>query len=99
MEWVATGFQTYAHGQLNGLSELTVRGTTERGEYRDDKRQGLWVTRLDNGHTLNVNFVDDVKEGEWREVDAKGVPVLIEHYKAGVLSGARENTGAPGAAQ
>lgn len=99
MEWVATGFQTYAHGQLNGLSELTVRGTTERGEYRDDKRQGLWVTRLDNGHTLNVNFVDDVKEGELREVDTKGVPVLVEHYKADVLSGARENAVTPGAAQ
>lgn len=99
LEWVATGFQTYAHDQLNGPSELTVRGTTERGEYRDGKREGLWVTKTDNDHTRSVHFADDKKEGELREVDANGVPILTEHYKAGALSGARESAVMPSISQ
>jgi antitoxin component YwqK of YwqJK toxin-antitoxin module len=99
MEWVATGFQTYAHGQLNGPSELTVRGTTDCGEYRDGKRQGLWVTKTDNGHTRSVHFADDKKEGALREVDANGVLLFIEHYKADVLSGPRESAISPSTSQ
>ena len=30
MEWVASGFQTYAHGELNGPSELTTGTSTEQ---------------------------------------------------------------------
>lgn len=60
MEWVATGFQTYAHGQLNGPSELTIAGVTERGSYIDDKRQGLWTTKTGTG-----NYTDDLQSGPW----------------------------------
>ncbi|MFW9079144.1 toxin-antitoxin system YwqK family antitoxin [Pseudomonas sp. P2757] len=44
MDWVATGFETYSHGKLNGPSERTVGGVTERGNYRDGEREGHWVT-------------------------------------------------------
>jgi antitoxin component YwqK of YwqJK toxin-antitoxin module len=108
MEWVASGFQTYAHGELNGPSELTTGTSTERGNYVDGKRQGPWLTaagsgnytddlqsglwtlKADNGHTQTVNFVAGKKHGELRDSDANGVLVFIEHYTAGVLSGARQ---------
>ena len=115
MEWVATGFQTYAHGQLNGPSELTISGTTERGDYLNGKRHGLWVTKTgsgnytddlqsgpwtlkaDNGHSQTVNFVAGKKDGELRGTDANGLLIYTEHYKAGVLSGARQIVAQPGA--
>lgn len=60
MEWVATGFQTYVHGQLNGPSELTIAGNTERGNYVDDKRQGPWETKAGNG-----DYTNDLQSGPW----------------------------------
>nr|WP_315445272.1 hypothetical protein [uncultured Pseudomonas sp.] len=117
MDWVATGFQTYANGQLHGPSELTRAGITERGSYVEGKRQGPWeikggsgnytddlqsgpwTLKTDNGHSQTVTFVAGKKEGELRDTDANGVLTYTEHYKAGILTGARENALEPAASR
>ncbi|MFJ2467066.1 hypothetical protein [Pseudomonas sp. NPDC087615] len=109
-----TGFQTYLHGVLDGPSEEITGTVIERGNYRNDKREGPWVTAIgsgafendlksgpwtlktDKGHSQSVNFVAGKKEGELRETDANGVLILIEHYKANVLSGTQEFYNADG---
>lgn len=109
-----TGFQTYLHGVLDGPSEEITGTIIERGNYRNDKREGPWVTAIgsgafendlksgpwilktDKGHSQSVNFVAGKKEGELREADANGVLILIEHYKADVLSGTQEFYNADG---
>ncbi|AZD52277.1 hypothetical protein C4K19_0461 [Pseudomonas chlororaphis subsp. aurantiaca] len=61
-----------------------------RGNFENGLKSGPWILKTDKGHNQSVNFVADKKDGELRETDANGVLVLIEHYKADVLSGTRE---------
>lgn len=60
------------------------------GSFEKGLKNGPWVLKTDKGHSQSVNFVADKKEGELRETDANGVLILIEHYKADVLSGTQE---------
>ncbi|PMQ08285.1 hypothetical protein PseAD21_25175 [Pseudomonas sp. AD21] len=90
MEWVATGFQTYAHGQLNGPSELTIAGVTERGSYIDDKRQGLWTTKTGTG-----NYTDDLQSGPWT-LKAENGHIQTVSFVAGKKEGELRDTDANG---
>lgn len=60
------------------------------GHFEDDLKTGPWTLKADNGHTQHVNFVAGKMQGELRETDTNGTLTLIEHYEAGVRSGARE---------
>lgn len=90
MGWIATGFQTYAHGQLNGPSELTVGSTTEHGNYLDDKRQGPWVTDSGSG-----NYTDGLQSGPWTLKAGDGHRQAV-NFVAGKKDGELRDTDANG---
>lgn len=90
MEWVASGFQTYAHGQLNGPSELTTAGVTERGRYVDDLRQGPWETKAGNG-----NYTDNLQSGPWTLKADNGHTQTV-NFVAGKKDGELRETDANG---
>lgn len=60
------------------------------GAFENGLKSGPWTLKTDKGHSQNVNFIAGKKEGELKETDANGVLILIEHYKADVLSGTQE---------
>ena len=90
MEWVASGFQTYAHGQLNGPSELTTAGVTERGRYVGDLRQGPWETKAGNG-----NYTDNLQSGPWTLKADNGHTQTV-NFVAGKKDGELRETDANG---
>ncbi|WP_426201836.1 hypothetical protein [Pseudomonas sp. TWP3-1] len=62
-----TGFQTYLHGVLDGPSEEITGTVTERGNYRDGKRAGPWLTEAGTG-----SFENGLKNGPWTLKTDKG---------------------------
>ncbi|WP_440973826.1 toxin-antitoxin system YwqK family antitoxin [Pseudomonas koreensis] len=90
MEWVASGFQTYAHGQLNGPSELTTAGVTERGCYVDGRRQGPWETKAGNG-----TYTDNLQSGPWTLKADNGHTQTV-NFVAGKKDGELRDTDANG---
>lgn len=62
------GFVTYARDLRNGPSERRENGQViERGDYLDDRRQGLWLTPEGTGH-----FDQGVRSGPWQLKAAEG---------------------------
>ncbi|MEX5684354.1 toxin-antitoxin system YwqK family antitoxin [Pseudomonas silesiensis] len=89
-EWATSGFQTYAQGQLNGPTELTSDGITERGNYLDGKRKGQWETKSGIG-----NYTDGLQSGQWRLKADKGHSKIV-NFVGGKKEGELRETDANG---
>lgn len=72
--------------------KLTAKGDTLNRVDRNDIKQGEWVIHYDNvrgepGFEEEGMFVNNRKEGEWRQFSLMGDLVGIEHYRWGLKDG------------
>ena len=84
-------FSLHAHSQWKDF-KLTEKGDTINRIDLHDLKQGVWVLHYDNvrgepGYEEEGMFVNNRKEGEWKQYSLMGDMVGIENYRWGFKDG------------
>lgn len=84
----------YEQGQRQGewiFSQFNSRERIELGEFKDNRRIGVWRTLNRHGHVVHINQFDDQSRPHGRQIDFQdnGAIQLLTEYKHGMMHGVR----------
>ncbi|KGO92937.1 toxin-antitoxin system YwqK family antitoxin [Flavobacterium subsaxonicum] len=82
---------SYIKNQLDGNYEIrdSINNVIVNGLYRKDLKQGFWSERdeYNSEYASAGNYLNNLKVGEWHDIDKQGNKVRVNQYLNGKLDG------------